>query len=43
MAKRGTTLKKQVKSKHSPKTKKRLVVKQEMLAAKAAGRRTKKK
>jgi hypothetical protein len=43
MAKRGTTLKKQVKSKGSPKTKKRLAIKEEMLAAKAAGRRPGKK
>lgn len=36
MAKRNTTLGPKVKSKHSPKTKKRLAIKHEMLAARAA-------
>ncbi len=36
MAKRGTTLSKHKKSKHSPKTAKRLAIKHAMLAKKAA-------
>lgn len=39
MAKRPTGLKKQVKSKRSPKTKKRLEIKRRMLEAKAARKR----
>jgi hypothetical protein len=39
MAKRPTGLKKMKKSRHSPKTKKRLAAKREMLAKKAAKKR----
>mgnify|MGYP000464527569 CR=1 FL=1 len=39
MAKRPTGLKKRTKSRHSPKTKKRLAAKREMLAKKAARRK----
>ncbi len=41
MAKRSTSLKVKVKSKHSPKTKKRLEIKHAMLAAKAVDRKFK--
>jgi len=43
MAKRDTTLGPKKKSRHSRKTKKRLVIKKEMLAKKAAGRKGKTK
>lgn len=43
MAKRLAALKPHVKSKHSPKTKKRLAAKKVMLAAKSARRKTKMK
>jgi len=39
MAKRRTGLRKNLKSKHSPKTKKRLEIKRLMLAKKAAGKK----
>lgn len=39
MAKRGTTLSPKTKSRRSPKTKKRLAIKKEMLAKKAAKRK----
>ncbi len=42
MAKRSTNLGIKPKSIHSRKTKKRLAIKKEMLAKKAAGRKTKK-
>jgi hypothetical protein len=41
MAKRGTTLSPKKKSRHSHKTKKRLIIKNEMLAKKAAKRKFK--
>ena len=41
MAKRGTTLSPKKKSRHSHKTKKRLVIKNEMLAKKAAKKKFK--
>jgi len=41
MAKRNTTLSPHKKSRHSPKTKKRLAIKKLMLEKKAAGRRSK--
>jgi hypothetical protein len=43
MAKRGTTLAQHVKSKNSPKTKKRLSIKHAAIAAKAAKKPFKKK
>lgn len=42
MAKRATSLHPHKKSKHSKKTKKRLEIKKEMLAKRAAGRKKKK-
>jgi hypothetical protein len=41
MAKRATALRMKVKSKHSPKTKKRLAAKKVMLAKKAAKKKNK--